>query len=115
MDPRWYSPRLGILSTEQLQTALDRHQLGTLLSAEPVPLGNFRGNVFLTSTQGAFVLPGVPLDPLRFPTERWFMRQLHEQTEDAMQASCRPPLSGLSTQLNTFLRGDDSPNRPCSA
>jgi hypothetical protein len=41
MDTRWYSSRLGMLSTRQLQTALDRFQLGTLIAAEPVLLGNF--------------------------------------------------------------------------
>src|SRR5260370_20672902 len=33
------------------------------------------------STQGAFVLRGAPLDPVQFPCERWFMQQLHEQTQ----------------------------------
>lgn len=55
MDTRWYSQRLGMLSTQQLQTALDRFQLG-----------NFGQNVFLTSTQGAFVLRGNPLDASQF-------------------------------------------------
>lgn len=66
MDTRWYSQRLGMLSTQQLQTALDRFQLGRLIHAEPVPLGNFGQNVFLTSTQGAFVLRGNPLDASQF-------------------------------------------------
>jgi aminoglycoside phosphotransferase (APT) family kinase protein len=70
-----------MLSTQQLQTALDRFQLGKLIAAEPVELGNFRQNVFLTSTAGAFVLRGAPLDALQFPTERWFMQRLHEQTQ----------------------------------
>lgn len=80
MDTQWYSQRLGRLSERQLQAALDRFQLGRLLRAEPVRLGNFGHNVFLASTQGAFVLRGAPLDPLQFPTERWFMQRLHEQT-----------------------------------
>jgi len=55
-----------MLSTQQLQTALDRFQLGRLIHAEPIPLGNFGQNVFLTSTQGAFVLRGNLLDASQF-------------------------------------------------
>ncbi len=57
MDTRWYSQRLGMLSTQQLQTALDRFQLGRLIHAEPVPLGNFGQNVFLTSCTGYLEYP----------------------------------------------------------
>lgn len=81
MNTRWYSQRLGSLSEQQFQAALERFQLGQLISVEPVRLGNFGQNVFLTSTQGAFVLRGAPLDPVQFPCERWFMQKLHEQTQ----------------------------------
>jgi len=69
------------VSEQQFQAALDRFQLGQLIAAEPVRLGNFGQNVFLTSTQGTFVLRGAPLDPVQFPCERWFIQQLHEQTQ----------------------------------
>jgi hygromycin-B 7''-O-kinase len=81
MNTRWYSQRLGKLSEQQFQAALDRFQLGRLISTEPVGPGNFGQNIFLMSTQGAFVLRGAPLDPVQFPCERWFMQQLHEQTQ----------------------------------
>ncbi len=81
MNTRWYSQRLGKLSEQQFQAALDRFQLGCLISTEPVGPGNFGQNIFLMSTQGAFVLRGAPLDPVQFPCERWFMQQLHEQTQ----------------------------------
>jgi aminoglycoside phosphotransferase (APT) family kinase protein len=68
------------LSEQQFQTALDRFQLGRFLSAEPVWFGNMGQHVFLTSTQGNFVLRGAPLDAAQFPCERWFMQQLHEHT-----------------------------------
>ena len=54
MNTRWYSQRLGTLSEQQFQAALDRFQLGQLISTEPVGQGNFGQNIFLTSTQGAF-------------------------------------------------------------
>jgi hygromycin-B 7''-O-kinase len=79
-NTRWYSPRLGRLSLQQFQTALDRFELGRLISAEPVRFGNMGQHVFLTSTQGNLVLRGAPLDAAQFPCERWFMQQLHEHT-----------------------------------
>jgi hygromycin-B 7''-O-kinase len=80
MNTRWYSPRLGRLSERQFQAALDRFQLGRLISAEPVRFGNMGQHVFLTSTQGSFVLRGAPFDTRQFPCERWFMQQVHEHT-----------------------------------
>jgi aminoglycoside phosphotransferase (APT) family kinase protein len=78
MNTQWYSPRLGSLSERQFQAALDRFQLGRLISAEPVRFGNMGQHVFLTSTQGNVVLRGAPLDAAQFACERWFMQQLHE-------------------------------------
>jgi len=80
MNTRWYSPRLGSLSEEQFQAALDRFQLGQLICAEPVRFGNMGQHVFLNSTQGNLVLRGAPFDATQFPCERWFMQQLHEHT-----------------------------------
>ena len=60
---REYSKRLGVLSNEQFQVALARFDLDTLVSAEPVPFGNFGQNVFLTSTEGEYVLRGAPHYP----------------------------------------------------
>lgn len=75
-----YSHRLGTLTGQQFQAALDHFQLGTLILAEPVRFGNIGQNAFLTSTQGEYVLRGAPLDADQFPGERWFMQQLHEHT-----------------------------------
>jgi aminoglycoside phosphotransferase (APT) family kinase protein len=76
-----YGERLGHLSDEQLQTALDRFKLGTLLHAEPVPFGLWGQNIFLTSTQGAYVLRGSPHYQWQFPTEQFFARLLHERAQ----------------------------------
>ncbi len=70
MDTWWYSQRFGMLSEQQFQAALDRFRLG-----------NFGQNVFLTSTWGAFVLRGAPLDLLQFEVEGWFLQQWHELTQ----------------------------------
>jgi aminoglycoside phosphotransferase (APT) family kinase protein len=76
-----YGKRLGQISDEQLQMALDRFHLGTLLHAEPVPFGLFGQNIFLTSTQGAYVLRGSPHYRWQFPTEQFFARLLQERTQ----------------------------------
>jgi hygromycin-B 7''-O-kinase len=77
---REYSKRLGTLSPEQFQAALDRSDLGTFVSAEPVAFGNFGQNVFLTSTRGEYVLRGAPHYPWQFPKERFFTQLLHQHT-----------------------------------
>ncbi|GHO91736.1 hypothetical protein KSF_017840 [Reticulibacter mediterranei] len=81
MTIRMYGKRLGQISDEQLQMALTRFNLGTLLHAEPVPFGLFGQNIFLTSTQGAYVLRGSPHYHWQFPTEQFFARLLHERTQ----------------------------------
>ena len=54
---REYSQRLGVLTAEQLQAALDRFDLGGLIDARPAPGGLFGQNVLLTSTKGAHANP----------------------------------------------------------
>jgi hygromycin-B 7''-O-kinase len=80
MSIREYSKRLGNISDEQLQRALDYFDLGKFLQAEPIPFGLFGQNLFVTSTAGDFVLRGVPHYDWQFPTEKFFIEQLHEKT-----------------------------------
>lgn len=76
-----YSQRLEMISDEQFQAALDRFHLGRFVQAEPVPFGFFGQNVFLSSDTGAFVLRGAPHFPWQFPTERFYVQQLHKRTQ----------------------------------
>src|SRR5262245_30035801 len=80
MTFREYSKRLGTISDEQLQSALDYSNLGTFLHAEPIPFGLFGQNLFVTSSGGEFVLRGVPHYDWQFPTEKYFIEQLHSNT-----------------------------------
>ena len=75
-----YSARLGKITSEQFQSALARFGLGDFIRAEAVPFGLFGQNVFITSTQGEFVLRGVPHYPWQFPTEQFFVEQLYHRT-----------------------------------
>jgi len=80
MTIREYSKRLGKISEEQLQRALSHFELGTFLHAEPIPFGLFGQNLFVTSTAGEFVLRGCPHYDWQFPTEKFFIEQLHDRT-----------------------------------
>jgi len=75
-----YSQHLGGLSHDQFQAALDRFDLGELVSAQPIPFGNFGQNVFLTSTKGDYVLRGKPHYPWQFPKENLLTQLLYEHT-----------------------------------
>ena len=79
-DPIEYSSRLGPISTEQFQAALDRFGLGEFVSAEPVTDGLFGQNVFVTSTSGEYVLRGCPHSDIQFPREQFHAQMLHERT-----------------------------------
>lgn len=84
MASREYSKRLGTLSDEQLQAALDRFGLGRLISAEPLTNGLFGQNLTLETSSGAYVFRGSPHwnpageDDWQFRKERWFSRLVHE-------------------------------------
>jgi len=91
-----YSKRLGQISPEQFQMALDRLHLGDFVHAAPVPFGLFGQNVFLTSTKGEFVLRGAPHYVWQFPTEQFFVERLHQQTHTPVPY---PYLLELSTDI----------------
>ncbi len=80
MQQRKYSERLSTITYAQFQRALDAFDLGRFLAAEPVGQGLFGQNVFLTSTQGEFVLRGKPHYDWQFPNERLFVDLLHART-----------------------------------
>lgn len=64
-----YSKRLGVIHSTQFQAALSRFNLGEFVAAEPITQGLFGQNVFVTSTQGRYVLRGSPHYDWQFPKE----------------------------------------------
>ncbi|HEY9291951.1 MAG TPA: phosphotransferase [Microlunatus sp.] len=80
-DPLVQTSRLGPLTASQLDAALERFGLGSLITAEPASTGNFGQNVFLTTTSGDYVLRGHPLVPGQFAKERYFAEVFHDQCE----------------------------------
>jgi hygromycin-B 7''-O-kinase len=80
MSATAYSRRLGSIEPEQFQAALDRFELGTLISAEAIPFGLFGQNVKLRTSTGEFELRGAAHYNWQFPKERLVASLLHTQT-----------------------------------
>ena len=84
MASREYSKRLGVISDDQLQAALDRFDLGRLVSAKPIANGLFGQNLMVTASTGDYVFRGAPHwnpageDDWQFQKERFFSRIVHE-------------------------------------
>lgn len=72
--------RLGELSDEQLQAALDRFGAGWLLAAAALTDGLFGKNVALTTDRGEWVLRG---DPWPMHVDDQFRRERLDAYEDA--------------------------------
>ncbi len=91
VEPRIYSRRLGAIDDAQFQAVAARLNLGRFLAAEPTVGGLFGQNVFMTTSEGEFVLRGAPHwvngqrnDRWQFTKEAFFARCLHEHTRTAV-------------------------------
>jgi len=80
MPGKTYSQRLGVITDEQFQAALNRFNLGQFVRAEAIPSGMWGQNVFVSSSEGEYVLRGQPHFEWQFPTEQFYIRFLHERT-----------------------------------
>ena len=80
LEPREYSERVGVLTHDQLQAALDRFDLGELRAAEPAPSGLFGQNVMLSASSGEYVLRGAPWPEWQLRLERFVAEIIHERT-----------------------------------
>lgn len=70
---------LGPLQTRQLQDALARFGLGTLLATESTGLGLGGQTVLVSATTGEYVLRGKPLFTGQLAKERFFVEFIHAQ------------------------------------
>ncbi len=74
------SKRLGVITEDQLQQALDRHDRGKLIDAEPIPCGLFGQNILVRASSGDYVLRGSPHADDQLPLERFFAQIIHERS-----------------------------------
>lgn len=81
MTSQKYSERLGIISDEQFQKALDKFNLGQFIKATQIKQGLFGQNVYVTSTVGEFVLRGVPHYNWQFSSEKFFVDLIYKNTK----------------------------------
>lgn len=90
---RVYSQRLGAIADEQLEAACKRLGVGNYVRATPITSGLFGQNVFVSTSEGEFVLRGAPHwvqrelggeyvrhDLWQFTKESHFAGLLHEKT-----------------------------------
>jgi aminoglycoside phosphotransferase (APT) family kinase protein len=88
-----YSQRLGDIADAQFEAVVERFGLGRFVEATPITSGLFGQNVFVTTTEGEFVLRGAPHwvkgprdaqwrreDRWQFSKEKFFAQLLHERT-----------------------------------
>jgi aminoglycoside phosphotransferase (APT) family kinase protein len=73
-----------VLAPHQFQAVLTRFSLGDFVGATPIAHGLFGQNVFVTSTQGEYVLRGSPHYPWQFPKEQFGAALLNERTQVAV-------------------------------
>jgi hygromycin-B 7''-O-kinase len=76
-----YSDRLGDISNNQLQLALDEFNLGLLVNSDLIEEGLFGQNLFISSSKGEYVLRGCPHYDWQFRSEKFFVEKLHEKTK----------------------------------
>lgn len=72
--------KLGTITTEQLQAMLDKFNLGKLISSSRTNQGAMGQTMFITSTEGDFVLKGNPLYPGQLEEEKFFIDQIDLRT-----------------------------------
>lgn len=74
-----FSARLGSITKEQFQAALDRFGLGRFRAARPTGVGLAHQTLFLETPSGEYVLRGNPVFPGQLEKEIFFARLLHER------------------------------------
>ncbi|WP_321166926.1 phosphotransferase [Oceanobacillus kimchii] len=74
------SKRLGEVKNSQLQSMLDKYDLGKLLTSSKTEHGAMGQTMFVTSTKGNFVLKGNPLYPGQLVEEKFFIDNIDNRT-----------------------------------
>ncbi|MFD9625780.1 aminoglycoside phosphotransferase family protein [Peribacillus muralis] len=74
------SNKLGIIHDDQLQSMLDKYNLGKMISTRKTANGAMGQTLFVSSTEGDFVFKGNPLYTGQFGEEKFFVENLKKRT-----------------------------------
>lgn len=74
------SNKLGEVTDDSLQKMLDKFNLGKLILSERTSYGVMGQTMFVSSTEGEFVLKGNPLFPGQFIEEKYFVENIEKRT-----------------------------------
>jgi len=75
------SNKLGVINDNQLQSTLEKFNLGRLISSEITANGAMGQTIFVSSTEGDFVLKGNPLYDGQLLEEKFFIENIHKRTK----------------------------------
>ncbi|MCY9166527.1 hypothetical protein [Bacillus atrophaeus] len=75
------SNKLGIINDDQLQSMLDKINLGKIISSKKTANGAMGQTMFVSSTEGAFVFKGNPLYTGQLVEEKFFVEELNRRTQ----------------------------------
>ncbi|MEH7380921.1 aminoglycoside phosphotransferase family protein [Bacillus sp. JJ1533] len=74
------SNKLGEVHDEQLQFMLDKYNLGKLISSHKTAFGAMGQTMFVSSSEGDFVLKGNPLYTGQLVEEKFFIENIYKRT-----------------------------------
>ncbi|MBS4207317.1 aminoglycoside phosphotransferase family protein [Bacillus sp. FJAT-50079] len=74
------SNQLGIINDDQLQSMLEKFNMGTLISFKKTANGAMGQTMFVSSTEGEFVFKGNPLYKGQLVEEKFFIENLQQRT-----------------------------------
>lgn len=74
------SNKLGLINDKQLQSVLDKFKLGKLISSKSTDEGAMGQTMFVSSTEGEYVLKGNPLYSGQFMEEKFFIDNVNSRT-----------------------------------
>ncbi|MFV8517225.1 aminoglycoside phosphotransferase family protein [Bacillus sp. SBS7] len=74
------SNKLGIINDDQLQSMLNKFNLGKLISSKKTANGAMGQTMFVSSTEGEYVFKGNPLYAGQLVEEKFFVENSHKRT-----------------------------------
>ena len=104
------SNKLGLLNDEQLQSMLDKFNLGRLITSRKTEHGAMGQTMFVSSTEGDFVFKGNPLYPGQLIEEKFLIENVQRRTNVTVPAPYvideSEDIFGWSYSIMPLLKGE---------